>query len=285
MRILSYVFETSLAFSEPVSQHSFVLRCLPKPTNTQKVIDSQLYTDPRVALSEQIDGFGNRVVMGYCPQEHVSFDFYTTGVVMVETQNTDTTPAHPMYLQPSELTHLTAELVAWAQSVGAAALGVASSDAAATLAPEAIMEVAQTLCLSVHEHFAYVPGTTSVATTAADAFAAARGVCQDYAHVLIVLCRALGIPARYVTGLMVGEGATHAWVEVHDGLRWRGLDPTNNCVVGEDHLMFSTGRDFNDCPIERGVFRGNALQTQTVKASVGLDAGAVNAVTARLKMR
>lgn len=285
MRILSYVFETSLAFSEPVSQHSFVLRCLPKPTNTQKVIDSQLYTDPRVTLSEQIDGFGNRVVMGYCPQEHTSFDFYTTGVVMVETQNTGITPAHPMFLQPSELTHPTAELVAWAQSVGSAALGSAAGDAAATLSPEATMEVSKALCMAVHEHFAYVPGTTSVATTAADAFATARGVCQDYAHVLIVLCRALGIPARYVTGLMVGEGATHAWVEVHDGLRWRGLDPTNNCVVGEDHLMFSTGRDFNDCPIERGVFRGNALQTQTVKASVGLDAGAVNAVTARLKMR
>ena len=67
---------------------------------------------------------------------------------------------------------------------------------------------------------------------------------------------------------MVGEGATHAWVEVHDGSRWRGVDPTNDCQVTDDYIVLSRGRDFADCPIEVGVFIGGARQKQTVRVTV-----------------
>lgn len=253
MRILTYVFETSLTFSQPVSDHSFVLRCLPKSTNTQTVMDAQLFTFPRVALTEQEDGFGNRIVVGYLPEEHESFNFYVTGQVMVACDLAGETPSHPMFLQPTRLTRCTEEMAKFAKDIVAAD----------TLAR------AQALCEAVHDRFSYVPGVTSTSTTAAEAFDCETGVCQDYAHVMIALCRSVGIPARYVTGLMAGHGATHAWVEVHDGHRWHGFDPTNNTEIDDRYMLFATGRDFEDCPIERGIFRGNAEQAQEVSASLG----------------
>lgn len=256
MRILTYVFETALTFSEPVTDHSFVLRCLPKSTNTQTVMDSQIFTFPRVTLTEQQDGFGNRIMVGYLPEEHDSFNFYTTGQVMVAGDLAGETPCHPMFLQPTRLTQCTPEMTAFAcKVVGAAA--------------NTVLAKAQALCIAVHDRFAYVPGATSTSTTAAEAFCGETGVCQDYAQVMIALCRSVGVPARYVTGLMAGHGATHAWVEVHDGQRWHGFDPTNNTVVDDRYMLFATGRDFEDCPIECGIFRGNAEQTQEVSASLG----------------
>lgn len=286
MRMLSYVFETSLSFSEAVTDHSFVLRCLPKSTNTQKVMESQVFTHPRIPLSEQVDGFGNRIIVGYCPEAHDSFDFYATGMAMVEPDDAGPTPAHPMYVQPTKLTMPDDALSAVAHEVKAQASSAAAcekslpEELSGTLPVGDAWQLARRLNERVYASFEYAPGETDVTTTAAEAFAGGKGVCQDYAHVLIALCRASGIPARYVTGLMVGEGATHAWVEVHDGERWRGLDPTHNSVVDDRYMLFATGRDFDDCPIERGVFRGNATQEQKVSASLGDDAPAVNATTA-----
>lgn len=264
MRILTYVFETSLTFSKPVSDHSFVLRCLPKSTNTQTVMDAQIFTFPRVVLTEQQDGFGNRIVVGYMPEEHDSFNFYTTGQVMVACDLAGETPCHPMFLQPTRLTACTQEMARFAKEVVAGA-GLSPSDGKTPT----VLAQARALCGAVHARFSYVPGATSVSTTAAEAFYCETGVCQDYAQVMIALCRSVGIPARYVTGLMVGHGATHAWVEVHDGRRWHGFDPTNNTEVDDRYMLFATGRDFEDCPIERGIFRGAAEQTQEISASLG----------------
>ncbi|WP_407672421.1 transglutaminase family protein [Parafrankia discariae] len=87
-------------------------------------------------------------------------------------------------------------------------------DAARSLAGPDPVATARRVCGWVHERIAYVSGSTDVATTAAQALAGGRGVCQDQAHVMIAMCRAAGIPARYAQGHMLGEGASHAWVEV-----------------------------------------------------------------------
>ena len=106
----------------------------------------------------------------------------------------------------------------------------------------------------------YTPGITTVQTTASEAWAQAAGVCQDFTHVTLSLLRAVGIPARYVSGYLytgsgeVGEtviGESHAWVEVWDG-RWHGLDPTNGRVVGEGHVVVARGRDYADVSPLRG---------------------------------
>lgn len=262
MRILSYSFETQLSFSGPVTNHDFILRCAPKSTPFQKVLDSQMIMIPGTHLMEQQDGFGNRLHVGSIPEAHDSFSFTSYGLVMVDQEAECAEAPHPMYLRPSSFTQPSHEAVVFA------------SRALQTIPNAHVWKRAVELMHAVYRHFTYDPMATTTATTAAQAFGMAAGVCQDYAHSLIMMCRAKGIPARYCAGLMEGEGATHAWVEVHDGRNWRGLDPTNDRVVDEAYIVFSHGRDFEDCSIERGVFSGAVDQSQHVKASVSKDGGA-----------
>jgi transglutaminase-like putative cysteine protease len=117
----------------------------------------------------------------------------------------------------------------------------------------------------VHKEMDYIAGTTSVHTSALQAFAERRGVCQDYAHLTLVLLRSMGIPSRYVSGYLhpkpgaeIGEtvaGQSHAWVEAWTG-QWWGYDPTNNLAVNEQHVSVGVGRDYADVPPLKGVFSG-----------------------------
>ena len=117
-------------------------------------------------------------------------------------------------------------------------------------------------------HFTYKTGSTTNQTTAEMALAQGCGVCQDYAHILIALCRQQGIPARYIAGFMIGEGATHAWVEVYVNGKWLGIDPTHNRIVDDLYIKLAEGRDFADCIIDRGLFNGVAQQSQYVEVKV-----------------
>lgn len=114
----------------------------------------------------------------------------------------------------------------------------------------------------------YVPGTTNIQTTASQAFRQGTGVCQDYAHIYLAMARLLGYPARYMSGMMLGEGATHAWVEAAVDGKWIGIDPANDCLVDDRYICFAHGRDYADCPVERGIFLGAASQSQEVLVSV-----------------
>ena len=106
----------------------------------------------------------------------------------------------------------------------------------------------------------YSPGATSVITTAAEALAAGRGVCQDYAHVMLALCRVLNLPARYVSGHLLGQGGTHAWVEVivprGDHAEAVALDPCNRCRTDGGYLTIATGRDYCDVAPTSGRYFG-----------------------------
>jgi transglutaminase-like putative cysteine protease len=114
----------------------------------------------------------------------------------------------------------------------------------------------------VHSKMTYAPGLTNVHTTAADALQLGGGVCQDYAHLMIALCRQLRLPALYVSGHLLGEGATHAWVEVllpaADGSGnaegWP-FDPTNACHVDLTYLTVAVGRDYDDVAPTSGSYR------------------------------
>ncbi|MEY2469669.1 MAG: hypothetical protein QOF21_2367 [Actinomycetota bacterium] len=128
----------------------------------------------------------------------------------------------------------------------------------------------------VRSHLTYVPGSTAVSTTASDAFGASSGVCQDFVHISLALLRAIGIPARYVSGYvhnrpdaMIGEsvrGESHAWVDVWTG-DWWGFDPTGNVSAGERHVVIATGRDYKDVSPLKGVYAGAALD----KLEVGVE--------------
>jgi transglutaminase-like putative cysteine protease len=119
------------------------------------------------------------------------------------------------------------------------------------------------LCERVHRSLDYEWGITGVGTAASEALAGGRGVCQDYAHIMLAVCRAAGVPARYVSGHLGGEGGSHAWVEVlhphpYWGNRWiaQGWDPTHNRRADCDYLVIAVGRDYADVAPLSGTYDG-----------------------------
>jgi transglutaminase-like putative cysteine protease len=147
---------------------------------------------------------------------------------------------------------------------------------AATMAGQDKLATADRFCSYVHEAIRYAYGVTSVVTTAAEALAGGQGVCQDAAHVMIALCRAIGLPARYVSGHLLGEGGTHAWVEVivadANGARAVALDPCNGCRVGANYLTVATGRDYTDVAPTSGTYVGTARGKLTATKQVDIAA-------------
>ena len=125
-----------------------------------------------------------------------------------------------------------------------------------------VLAAAARVCEVVPELVAYVPGATSVRTTAMQALAGGRGVCQDQAHVMISVLRAAGIPCRYVSGHLVGQGGTHAWVEVvvpaGRGARAVAYDPTHRRLARDGYVTVAVGRDYVDVPPTSGWYSGDA---------------------------
>jgi transglutaminase-like putative cysteine protease len=133
---------------------------------------------------------------------------------------------------------------------------------AAESAGEAPADIAVRVSDTVSRAMTYSPGITSVITTAAEALAAGRGVCQDYAHVMLALCRVLRLPARYVSGHLLGQGGTHAWVEVivprGDHAEAVALDPCNRRRTDGGYLTIATGRDYHDVAPTSGWYYGDS---------------------------
>ena len=145
------------------------------------------------------------------------------------------------------------------------------------------IEAVSALMGALHNEFTYAPGKTDSRTAPEQAFASRHGVCQDFAHVMIMALRAEGLPAAYVSGYLltrpptgkaklVGADAMHAWVEVWCGreLGWIGFDPTNNCLVSEDHIAIALGRDYADIAPIDGLFIGSAPQSMSSAVDVEL---------------
>lgn len=138
------------------------------------------------------------------------------------------------------------------------------------------LDVSIKLCEYIYNTFSYTKDITNVNTTVEEVWKLQAGVCQDFTHVLIQLLRKASIPAKYVSGYicannngLIGDGATHAWVEAYiPEYGWLGLDPTNNCIVGDKHVRIATGRDYFDCSPVEGIYRGNATSKLNVEVQV-----------------
>ena len=128
----------------------------------------------------------------------------------------------------------------------------------------------------VYNNFNYQKGITNVETKLEDVWKMKAGVCQDFAHILLIFLRMFDIPSRYVSGYicpkdkeMRGEGATHAWVEAYiPNYGWLGLDPTNNCIVNDQHVRLATGRNFADCTPVKGTYKGSGEHTLEVSVEI-----------------
>jgi transglutaminase-like putative cysteine protease len=143
--------------------------------------------------------------------------------------------------------------------------------------PLSPLQTAQILSKYIYDNFEYRKGVTTVETGAGEIWKLKAGVCQDFAHILLVMLRMVGIPSRYVSGYICpknhelrGEGATHAWVEVCAPFYgWIGLDPTNNCIASDRHVRLAIGRHFTDCTPVKGTYKGSSEHTLEVSVSIG----------------
>jgi transglutaminase-like putative cysteine protease len=147
-----------------------------------------------------------------------------------------------------------------------------------TRAGDTPLETAERICEAVHGAIAYTCGVTSVRTTAAEALAGGRGVCQDSAHVMLALCHLAGLPARYVSGHLLGQGGTHAWVEVvvpraRDAVAV-AFDPCNGRQAGSGYVTVATGRDYADVAPTSGSYIGTSRSRLSTDRRVGVLAAA-----------
>lgn len=250
-RILSFDFKTEISFSSPVSGHAFLLRCIPADCPGQKLLSFELSTEPFADYRVQRDSFGNLMQIGRIEQSHESFGYRIRGRVERSSEH-EAESAMACYRYPSPYTAASEQM---RELIEKAKL---STDKRALA--ESIMHL-------THEKMHYTPGSTGLKTTAVEAFASGKGVCQDYAHVFLALARCAGQTVRYCNGLREGLSASHAWCEVYiDGV-WYGIDPTEAKWTDESYIRFGTGRDYADCPLERGVFSGCAAQDQKISIS------------------
>jgi transglutaminase-like putative cysteine protease len=274
---------TQYTYDEPVRESVMELWMQPRSGHGHHLINFELDVDPPAQLFSYADCWGNTVKHFDVPFPHKRLTI--TARSMVET---DTPPALPAGLDQSEWDLLASDAVkgdCWdflrphgfaAPSPALAAF--CESRAIDRLRQADPLTAVQQLNAELYRGLDYESGVTGADSPIDDALEAGRGVCQDFAHIMIAVCRGWGVPARYVSGYLAtnkDEGdrsdpqATHAWVEVFmPSLRWIGLDPTNNTHAAERHIPVAIGRDYSDVPPSRGVFKGDAESQLFVGVSV-----------------
>lgn len=241
MKRFSFFYQSVIRFSHPVRWHHFRLKCLPGHFPFQHIYHESCTFTNDFQLAEGTDAFGNRTVSGTIPDPHDGFAFTITGEAL-QSCYLSREPLDDLFLYETPLTRMSDALAAFVADIP---LGT----------PE---EQVRSICHAVHTKLTYLPASTDVDMSAADAFAQGKGVCQDYAQITLTLLRSRQIPARYCAGLMPGEGETHAWVEYYDNGAWRGMDPTNDQTIEYGYIKLSHGRDSSDCRVDRGCFIGPA---------------------------
>lgn len=244
-------FDYTMELSSPMNaaalahEHAFTLRCVPQETKTQHVLDFEISVEPKVPLAFGTDGFGNSYCFGNIHNSHEAFRVNVKGKVQKFPENFDdaSEESQMIFRHESEMTKAGETIKKWNEKI--------PSDV-------------NFLRDFVHEKMAYVSSSTNAFTTAEEAAKNGKGVCQDFAQIMISLCRLQKIPCRYVAGILKGEGKSHAWVECAVNGKWIPLDPTNPNVSQAEQIIFSRGRDSLDCEINRGVYRGSAFSNQKI---------------------
>lgn len=244
-------------FSDLVNHHYFSLKCLPSTHPSQEILTNKIRINADYySLSK--DCFKNTMVYGHKENSHNQLSLYVESKVNVDWTNYDKDDSLlPVYLKQTPITEPDDSLKEYAQELSTS---FNSGDT---------YEKALYFSKEVHNWMTYEKGSTNIKTNATTAFKNRKGVCQDFAHILIGLLRYEKIPCRYVAGVMAGETATHAWVEFFTNNRWYGIDPTNDLLVDDNYVMFARGRDYHDTLVNKGIFYGvNINQTQNIAISM-----------------
>lgn len=274
---------TQFHYDEPVRESVMELWMQPQKGARQRLVSFELEIDPAAQLFSYADAFGNAVYHFDVPHPHERLTIQARSAVETQAQ-----PPLPDALDMGEWDRLRSDFVrgenfdflrqhGFAVETEALRAFVAEEGLDALRARDPLTAV-RVLSKTIYDGFGYEAGVTDAESSIDDALLARRGVCQDFAHIMIAICRSWGIPARYVSGYLFTDrkagdrsdpDATHAWVEVFlPSTRWFGLDPTNNIEAGERHVAAAIGRDYNDVPPSRGVYKGEAESELAVAVAV-----------------
>lgn len=273
---------TRYSYADSATDSVNEVRLTPRTNSRQSCYSHEVSVEPSTALLTYEDYFGNRVHAFTVNKAHRQLTIRVKSVVStqetvwpepalrpeaeLELMRTDTFyDRFVEYLLPTVYTAFTPELEVYAQPYGPG--------------DEGIYPWAQELTRRIHGDLTYDPDATHVHTTVKETLELRRGVCQEYAHLMLAVCRYHGVPARYVSGYhFVGditgnnadfEQASHAWVEVLiPGSGWRGFDPTNRVETGWRYVKLGHGRDYKDIVPVKGIYRGSGGQNLTVKVDV-----------------
>jgi len=291
--ILQVSHRTTYRYGLPVSIAHHVLHLSPRLTDRQDVRRFHLEIRPGpTVMRDTLDFFGNAMSVVTLEQEHDSFTVLARSEVEVRARqgldperslpvgSLDAQEAQPdladtldvrQFRFESPAVRCPDELHAWS---------------APMLAPERpVLAAAIELAHRINRDFTYDSSATAVGTSVAECFALRRGVCQDFAHLMLAALRAHGMPARYVSGYLltrpppgkprlVGADASHAWVQVWaPPFGWVDLDPTNDVIPGEEHVTVAFGRDFTDVSPVNGVIFGGGAHTVEVEVDVAPQPG------------
>lgn len=268
---------TGLRYSTPVSVSFNEARMTPADTAGQLLIAHELRVSPHARVQKYVDYWGTAVEAFDVHEAHTELEVVSRNVV--DTPGVPARPAGGTWERMADpaVIDTWCEYLRWTSFVDDAAADIERAGLVETLrsAPTprvAIDEAVEAVRNRIH----YASGTTSVSTTAGEAWATGFGVCQDYTHATLSLLRAVGIPARYVSGYLytgsgeIGQtvtGESHAWVEAWDG-GWWPVDPTNGLDVGEGHTAVARGRDYSDVSPLKGVYSGGFSEDLGVQVSL-----------------
>jgi len=282
--------ETRYDYSAPVVHAHHLLHLSPRDSVWQKTLSHRLDIQPQAGtLLEDSDAFGNRVVRLELARPHRQLQVVAYAQVELWPR-TQPAAAESMSWERlrDDLTYCSRPRTA--KELDAATYRAESPHAriknafgeyAAECFPhgQPILMCAEALMHKLHQELTYDPGATLVNTPVAEVLETRRGVCQDFAHLMIACLRSRGLAARYVSGYLrttpqdgqalTGADASHAWVSVYaPPFDWVDLDPTNGVRINTDHITLGWGRDFSDVSPVRGVIIGGGEHTVTVGVTV-----------------
>lgn len=266
--MLLFEYRMALRFSEPVRNHHFTLKCIPTGSARQTISHIEVRLSEGARFCENEDSFGNECIIGSVEQEHQELLIAVSGHAEIRSCGYESIADEAklgIYRYPTTYTGAGESILSLVSQIkGEDCRNIAAQGGNAV--PR--LDLVARLMHLIHDYMTYTPGVTGTATTAEEAATLRQGVCQDYSHIMLGVLRSMHIPCRYVVGLLMGEGKSHAWVEVYCDGKWIGFDPTNDILVEDQHIVISHGRDAGDCEINRGVFFGNGMQTQEIEAVV-----------------
>jgi transglutaminase-like putative cysteine protease len=254
---------TTYTYAGSASYSIQTLKLTPRRDRSQRSLQWRIQAPGR--RIEQQDAFGNITHLLTLEGPHSEVVIQAEGVVETDGQFNGLLPAEGV-LSPLVYANAT-PLTTASDSIASLARGIFANSTAVRANAVALMD-------AVASRVQYQPGTTTVMDSASDVMARGEGVCQDQAHVALALCRAAGIPARYVSGYILvdddAHAASHAWVDLwlQGEQAWLGCDVTHQQIVSERLCRLAVGRDFRDAAPVRGVRRGGGREQLTVQVQV-----------------